>query len=229
MWRSEVVFGVINAEDAEARRRRENSGQIVNLTISVASCRACSHQYQINDKKLRVSAPLRFQHLARQKGFTLLELVMVIVVIAILATVALDRFWSLQVAAERAMIQQVTGNIRSALGMEVARFALDGRVGELPQLDGSNPMLLLAQTPVGYLGEVSPDSAEITEASWYFDPNSQTLNYRVSYGENFDSHLEQPALLRWRIHLIYQDHNHNQQLDPGIDAINGLNLVRLEN
>ncbi len=163
------------------------------------------------------------------RGFTLLELVMVIIVIAILGLFALDRVWSLRIAAERAVIQQVTGNLRSALGMEVARYALENRVGELPRLDGSNPMLLLAQTPVGYLGEVSADSTEAKAGSWYFDPATKTLNYHVSYAENFASRLEQPAQLRWQIHLIYRDRNNNQQLDPGVDAIQGLDLIRLKN
>ena len=164
----------------------------------------------------------------KQRGFTLLELVTVIIVIAILATVALDRFWSLRVAAERAAVQQVVGNIRSALGMEVARYALENRVGELPQLDGSNPMLLLAQTPVGYLGAASPDSTDIEDGSWYFDPDKKTLSYHATYTESFDSSPERPARLRWRITLLYRDQNGNQQLDPGVDAIEGLDLVRQE-
>jgi len=176
---------------------------------------------------VRLKPYLQNLHL-KQRGFTLLELVVVIVVIAILATVALDRFWSLQVAAERAAVQQVAGNIRSALGMEVARFALENRVGELPQLDGSNPMSLLAQTPVGYLGAVSPDSTNIEDGSWYFDPDKKTLNYHAIYTENFESSPELPARLRWRITLLYRDQNANQQLDPGVDAIEGLNLVQQE-
>ncbi len=163
-----------------------------------------------------------------QNGFTLLELVVVIVLIAILGLFALDRFWSLRVAAERAMVAQVAGNIRSALGLEVVRYALDNRLADLSRLDGSNPMLLLAQTPIGYIGETSMDPARITEGSWYFDPDTKTLNYHVTYRENFGGPRKALALIRWRITFVYRDRDHNQRFDPGLDAIGGLDLVRLD-
>ncbi len=162
-----------------------------------------------------------------QAGFTLLELVVVIILISILGMVALDRFWSLRVAAEHATVAQVTGNIRSALGLEVVRYALDNRLADLPRLDGSNPMLLLAQTPIGYIGETSMAPARITEGSWYFDPGTKTLNYRVNYRKNFDGPREEFPRIRWRITFVYRDRNHNQRFDPGLDAIGGLDLVRL--
>ncbi len=169
----------------------------------------------------------RHSSLINASGFTLLELVVVIIIISILGLFALDRFWSLRVAAERAAVQQVVGNIRSALGLEVARYALENRLAELPRLDGSNPMPLLAQTPRSYLGELSPDPATLAEGSWYFDPTTKTLNYRVTYRENFSSPTDESAWIRWRITLIYRDRNHNQRFDPGLDAISGLDLVRL--
>ncbi len=162
-----------------------------------------------------------------QNGFTLLELVLVIIVISILGLFALNRFWALRIAAERATVKQVTGNIRSALGLEVARYALDNRLADLARLDGSNPMLLLAQTPVGYIGESSLAASEIAAGSWYFDPGTKTLNYRVSYRKKFDGQLEDLPRSRWRITLIYRDRNANQRFDPGLDAISGLDLVSL--
>lgn len=163
-----------------------------------------------------------------QNGFTLLELVVVIALISILGLFALDRFWSLRAASERAAIAQVTGNIRSALGLEVARYALDNRLAKLARLDGSNPMRLLAQTPIGYIGETSRDAARIAEGSWYFDPGTKTLNYHATYRKNFDGPPEDLPLIRWRIRLAYRDRNHNRRFDPGVDAIGGLDLVKLD-
>ncbi len=167
-------------------------------------------------------------NLQNESGFTLLEMVIVIILIAILASIALERFWSLRVAAERVAIQQVVGNIRSALGMEVARYALDNRLTELNQLDGSNPMLLLAQQPTGYLGEIVFDPAKIAAGSWYFDTAAKTLNYHVNFKENIDDPVDKAfPRIHWRISLVYQDRNHNQHYDPRFDAINGLDLNRL--
>ena len=56
------------------------------------------------------------------RGFTLLELVVVICLVAILFTVAANRLWGLQVLAEQAAMDTVVGNLRSALGMKVAEL-----------------------------------------------------------------------------------------------------------
>ena len=239
MWPGNITLSVINAENAEAQRRRGFIHHFVTPTITAPKYKVFPELQNQPFQNLS-SAPLRLcvsntKHKqtviphtrARQNGFTLLELVVVIIIISILGLFALDRFWSLRVAAERAAVQQVVGNIRSALGLEVARYALENRLAELPRLDGSNPMPLLAQTPRSYLGELSPDPATLAEGSWYFDPTTKTLNYRVTYRENFSSPADESAWIRWRITLIYRDRNHNQRFDPGLDAISGLDLVRL--
>ena len=162
-------------------------------------------------------------------GFSLLELVIVIVIISVLLVMAISRLLALQVDAERVTMESVAGILRSALGMKVADSIVNMKVADLPALEGSNPMDLLAETPKNYLGEKEGvDPAKLDDGSWYFDKQDKVLVYLVRHKGFFTGELSNPPRARFALRLVYSDKNGNGVFNPGVDAIEGMRLSPVE-
>lgn len=71
-----------------------------------------------------------------QSGFTLIELVIVIVILGILAAVAIPKYEDMREEARTAAVKGQLGSIRSALAIQYARNALNGNAG-FPELTGA--------------------------------------------------------------------------------------------
>ena len=159
-----------------------------------------------------------------QRGFTLLELAVVVTIISFLMVVAIEKIWALRTEAERAAVAQVVGALRSALGLEVARRFVREGLDSIPELVDSNPMELLAQRPAGYQGEVeNADPSAFGGGEWFFDPMAGILTYMVRFQGSFDTEL-MPARLRFRVALRYRDLNGSGTYEEGVDDISGLDL-----
>ncbi|MGH7682598.1 MAG: type IV pilin protein [Candidatus Eiseniibacteriota bacterium] len=71
-----------------------------------------------------------------EAGFTLIELVIVIVILGILAAVAIPKYEDMREQARVATIRGQLGAIRSAVAIQYARNALNGSTA-FPTLDGT--------------------------------------------------------------------------------------------
>jgi prepilin-type N-terminal cleavage/methylation domain-containing protein len=163
------------------------------------------------------------------RGFSLIELVVVITVIAVLVTVAASKLWGLQVDAERVAMEQVLGNLRSALGINVATYLVTGDMAGMQTLEGSNPMDRLAEVPSNYLGTVNGTSmADSAGGAWYFDTRSRTLIYRVRNADYFRGGAGTPAQARFAVQLVYEDRGLSRASGPRLREIVGARLAALE-
>lgn len=72
----------------------------------------------------------------RQKGFTLIELVVVIVILGLLAATALPRFVDLTGNAREASVAGVAGGLRSAAALSKAHVLVNGSGGGSITMDG---------------------------------------------------------------------------------------------
>jgi len=165
---------------------------------------------------------------AHQKGFTLLELVIVIIMIGFLGTIVLDRLWKYRIFAEEAAVTATIGNIRSGLGLEVAKLAVRGQVQKIALFENTNPLMFLAQKPNNYIGEVTTENAMTEPGNWYYHASEKSLNYVVSYPENFYTNVSGIKRTRHQLKLVYTDNNNNGRFDKGVDDINGLDLIAME-
>ena len=74
----------------------------------------------------------------QQSGFTLIELVIVIVILGLLAATALPRFADLTGDAEEAAMDGIAGGVRSASAIVHAQALVDGAVNTSVSLEGVN-------------------------------------------------------------------------------------------
>ena len=139
-----------------------------------------------------------------QRGFTLIELIVVITIVVILATALLNRVWFYQEQAEKAAMEQVAGALQSALVMQYGRLLTRGTESEVTALATENPMNWLAKQPRNYSGEFyDPTPRSVAPGNWVFDLRSRELIYVLDHTEHFVPGKDGQKWIRYRVNLRY--------------------------
>ena len=137
-------------------------------------------------------------------GFTLIELIIVICIVALCAGLLLERLRFYQEAAEKAAMEYNVGVVESALQLRVAALLLRGEERKIESLARANPIDWLMEPPPGYRGEFRAPQPAVPRGSWYFDATRNEL----VYVPNLDAHLERLAdgskRLRFRVRLDFE-------------------------
>ena len=147
----------------------------------------------------------RIPHPASSKGFTLIELIVVISLVGILAGVLLERVLFYQEQAEKAAMEQVASVLQSALTMQHARLLTRGMEADITAVAVDNPMSWLAKIPRNYSGEfydVTPRS--VAPGNWVFDLKTRNLIYILDRGNFFTPGKDGNKWIHFHVNLLYE-------------------------
>lgn len=165
-------------------------------------------------------APTAFKY---TRGFTFLELMVVMCLIAILAVAALNNYRKVLVNAERVTVEQSLSMLQNSASILVAEALVAGKMGSLQDYHKANPMQFLLKPPVNYLGELSQVSlTEMPTGYWFFDLDAEALVYLIQYPDYVETGDFFPKRLIFQLELSYRDENQDGQYQPETDKLNGL-------
>jgi general secretion pathway protein G len=141
----------------------------------------------------------------KQRGASLLEFALVVVIVGILTTVLLQRISHYQREADEAAMWMTVANLRTALEIKVAYGKLPDGTIDLTILAEQNPFDWLKDKPANYAGEYfSPSETDIGVGNWAFDRSDKSVVYLL----NISSHLLDASTkrLKFKVKLLRLPH-----------------------
>jgi len=165
----------------------------------------------------------RKPHPKVQRGFSLIELIIVVFIISTLFAVFTNRVWYYQEMAEKTSMEENVGAIQSALTMQQGKNYVRGNSEDLGKLTTENPMNWLQKRPQNYVGEfyaATPKS--VAPGSWVFDLKSRELIYVLDRSDHFVPGKDGGKWIRFHVTAQYE------QIKSGGTEGQGKELVGLD-
>lgn len=187
----------------------------------------------------------------QDRNLSKLELVVAILLISLFIGDFSLKALRLFALSEQSYVTMTVNNMTTAIKYKVLVAAAQNRLQQLGDPEKINPMTLMYSSPKpisgekqdlesiadnpsestvsNYAGELyDPDIDDIEPGSWYYDMKDNLLIYVVKNTELFYSQLDGPARIRFAVRIEYDDVNHNDTFEPGIDRFLNVNITSVD-
>lgn len=139
------------------------------------------------------------------KGFTLIELIVVIIIIVTLMGLFMNRVLFYQEQAEKVAMEGVAGAIQSALILQYGELQTRGKPSDMAALADDNPMNWLQKKPVNYAGEFyDPAPLSVESGNWVFDLKTRHLVYLLRNDGHFKPGRDGKNWIRFHVAAQYE-------------------------
>ena len=140
-----------------------------------------------------------------------------------------SRLHSLQRKAEQVGVQQVVGNLRSALSLRIAEKVAQNQYDRLGELAHENPFDWLQEyntLPGNYEGKQKVVNVEqLSPGSWAYESSSRDLIYRVQANNDLHYEFNGPPQLRFRVFFQFSAKNINGIADSNRNYVSSAKLL----